>query len=105
MACANGHQIIVDLLLKHGADPNLLNESKNTPLRTYFLQPYFLDWAALNGRIEVVERLLEAKADPNIKNEFDKIPLEEALQNGFTHVAEVLAKVSILSDDKVYTSI
>lgn len=59
----------------------------------------------MNGRVEIVELLLEYKADPNIKNEFDRIPFEEALQNGFANVAEVLAKVSVLSDDKVYTSI
>lgn len=49
--------------------------------------------------------LIEHRADPNIKNEFDRIPFEEALQNGFANVAEVLAPVSKLSDDKVYTSL
>lgn len=33
MACANGHYEIVKLLLKHKADTNILNNSKNTPLR------------------------------------------------------------------------
>ena len=34
MASANGHTDIVKLLLKHGANPNIVNKSKNTPLRT-----------------------------------------------------------------------
>ena len=60
---------------------------------------------------------MEYKADANIKNEFDKIPLEEALQNGFADIGvtifkvykllyqEVLDKVSVLSDEKIKTSI
>ncbi|CDW91416.1 ankyrin repeat domain-containing protein [Stylonychia lemnae] len=106
MACANNFIEIAKYLLINGANPNLKNQSNNTPLH----------WAALNGRVEIVELLLEHKADPNIKNEFDRIPFEEALQNGFANVGvieqvelifsqEILAKVSILSDDKVYTSI
>ena len=33
MASANGHLEIVKLLLQHGAKPNSVNKSKNTPLR------------------------------------------------------------------------
>ena len=44
-------------------------------------------------------------ADANLKNEFDHVPLEEALQNGFTQAAEILAKFTKLSEDKLYTSI
>lgn len=64
-----------------------------------------IDWAALNGRADIVELLLSHNADPNIKNEFDRIPLEEALQNGFGDLGEILAKVSKLEEDKIYTSI
>ena len=66
--------------------------------------------------MDIVQLLLEHKADPNLKNEFDRIPFEESLQNGFAEVAvnlafwincnqEVLAKVSKLDDEKVYTSL
>ena len=36
MACANGHTEIVKLLLQHKANINILNNSKNTPLREPF---------------------------------------------------------------------
>ena len=36
MACANGHTDIVKLLLQHKANINILNNSKNTPLREPF---------------------------------------------------------------------
>jgi ankyrin repeat protein len=95
MASANGFLDVVLLLLQSGAPVNAANKAKNTPLH----------WAALNGRNDIITLLLEWKADPNIKNEFDRLPIEEALQNGFTEAAEILAKVSTLSDDKIYTSI
>ena len=65
----------------------------------------FIDWAALNGRCDIIEILIEVGADANLKNEFDHVPLEEALQNGFTQAAEILAKFTKLSEDKLYTSI
>ena len=64
-----------------------------------------IDWAALNGRCDIIEILIEVGADANLKNEFDHVPLEEALQNGFTQAAEILAKFTKLSEDKLYTSI
>ena len=87
MASANGHTDIVKLLLTHGANPNALNKSKNTPLRISIFTIFLLDWAALNGRCDLLELLIENKADANLKNEFDHIPFEEALQNGFTQAA------------------
>ena len=41
MASANGHTDIVKLLLAHGANPNALNKSKNTPLRISLFMIYF----------------------------------------------------------------
>ena len=46
--------------------------------------------------------MVESKADPNIKNEFGRIPLEDALQNGHSEIAELLAPLSKLEDDKIY---
>ena len=107
MACANGHTEIVKLLIEHKANHNILNNSKNTPLRKSKSRIYrlFIDWAALNGRCDIIEILMTVGADANLKNEFDHVPLEEALQNGFTQAAEILAKFTKLSDDKLYTSI
>ena len=59
----------------------------------------------MNGRCDIIEILIEVGADASLKNEFDHVPLEEALQNGFTQAAEILAKFTKLSDDKLYTSI
>jgi len=91
MASANGHLEIVKLLLKHGAKPNSLNKSKNTPLRKDFNLLTLLDWAALNGRSEVIEYLIGNGANANLKNDFDHLPLEGALQNGFTEAAVSLS--------------
>ena len=53
----------------------------------------------------MISFLIEHQADPNLKNEFGRIPFEEALQNGFGDSGEILAAVSKLDDDKLYTSL
>ena len=94
MASANGHTEIVKLLLKQtGILSDLANDTGNTALH----------YAALNGKIDVVELLIAHKASANIKNEFGRLPLEDALQAGHAEIAEVLAPVSTLEDDKVYS--
>ena len=104
LACANGHKDVVEFLLDAGADINLLNNSKNTPLH----------WACLLGRIEVVKLLCEwhtlkpdsgVKASTSLKNAFGRIPMEEALQSGQSDIAEYLAPLSTLEDDKLYSTI
>lgn len=64
MASANNHLAIAQLLLKNGANPNSINQAKNTPLRNFFYKSskllifntFFsnIDWAALNGRLEII---------------------------------------------------
>ena len=104
LACANGHKEVVELLLDAGADINLINKNKNTPIH----------WACLLGRMEVVKILAEwhtrkpesgIKADMNLKNTFGRIPMEEALQSGQGEIAEFLAPLSKLEDDKIYSTI
>mmetsp|Transcript_15409 Transcript_15409/g.11217 ORF Transcript_15409/g.11217 Transcript_15409/m.11217 type:complete len:126 (-) Transcript_15409:178-555(-) len=95
MASANGHAEIVKVLLENGADPNVINEAGNTALH----------WAALNGKEDVVKLLLQYKADPNLKNTYGRLPIEEALQHSHTSIAEFLAPITVLDEDKIYTSL
>ena len=104
LASANGHKDMVEFLLDAGADINLLNNSKNTPLH----------WACLLGRLDIVKLLCDwhtikpdsgVKVDTNLKNAFGRIPMEEALQSGQGEIAEFLAPHSKLEDDKLYSTI
>ena len=95
MAAANGHSEVVKLLLKHAerVKLDLQNETGNTPLH----------YAALNGKKEAVEMLVEAKASAKINNNFGRSALEDALQAGHGDIAEVLAPISDLDEEKIYS--
>ena len=54
-AAQSGHLEAVELLLKHGADPNARENGDNT---------YPLHWAAANRNLEIVRALLNAGGDP-----------------------------------------
>ena len=101
VAAANGHAKIVEwLLVSKNANVNLQNKAKNTALH----------WASLTGHLEVVKVLAETdlkdqKLNPNIKNQFGKLAFEEALQARQTEVAEYLAQISKLEEDKFYSEI
>uniref|UniRef100_A0A8C0V2G3 Oxysterol-binding protein n=1 Tax=Cyanistes caeruleus TaxID=156563 RepID=A0A8C0V2G3_CYACU len=58
LACYFGHAVVVEDLLKAGADVNVLNDMGDTPLHR----------AAFTGRKEVVMLLLQHNADPSIVN-------------------------------------
>jgi len=51
----------------------------------------------------VVKLLIEHKADANLKNEAGLLAFEEALNSGQREMAEILARVSKLEDDKTYS--
>ena len=48
--------------------------------------------------------LLEYKASAKIKNGIGRAPIEDALQAGHGDIAEILAPVSELEDDKMYST-
>lgn len=79
-AAAAGHAKIVDLLLKHRADPNVREQGGYTPLHA----------AAQNGDKETVRVLLYGGADLALRAADGKIPLDLALAGGHTEVAKLL---------------
>ena len=96
MASANNHEEAVRFLLERGADINRQNKNMNTALH----------WAALTGHLSIVKLLCETqKQDCNLKNHAGLIAFEYALQAQKTEIAEYLAPLSKLEDDKVYSEI
>jgi ankyrin repeat protein len=79
-----GSPDMVALLLKNGADPDVLDSIGQAPLAL----------AAKNGRLEVVQLLLDAGADVNTKFALgsgnDKSPLIQAVENGHIEIVELL---------------
>lgn len=70
------------LLLDKGANPNIQNKKKNTPLVA----------AALGGDIDIVKALLEADAQINVTSREWGTPLHAAVQQGNLAIADLLIK-------------
>ena len=79
-AVAGGQAKIAELLLKHGADPNIREQGGYTPLHL----------AAQNGDFEMIQTLLYGGADLNLTSEDGKIPFDIALEAGHREAARVL---------------
>ena len=79
-AAAAGHTKIVDLLLKHKADPNIREQGGYTPLHA----------AAQNGDRETIRALLYGGADLSLQSDDGKLPLDLALAGGHTEAAKLL---------------
>lgn len=73
---------LLNLLLKHGADPNMQNARGSTPL--------FL--AAEEGHLEAVKTLIKYGADPKSRNSGGSTALHRASQNGHIECMEELLK-------------
>jgi ankyrin repeat protein len=79
-AAAAGHVKIAELLLKHGADPNIREQDGYTPLHA----------AAQNGNLDMINTLLYGGADLVAKSDDGRIPLDLALEAGQARAARLL---------------
>ena len=85
---------VVSLLLQSGAEVNVEDESKLTPLHL----------ASLGGQLEVVELLLsldeDARAYVNAKDVDGLTPLHMAAYNGYLQVVELLIRSGAILNSK-----
>ena len=79
-AAAAGHVKIVEMLLKHRADPNIQEQGGYTPLHA----------AAQNGDSKMVRALLYGGADLTLKSDDGKTPLDLAIESGHSEAAKLL---------------
>ena len=80
IAAENKNADFVKLLLKSGADPNLKNNLRISPLHV----------SAKLGARDVAEALLEQGADVNLKGQYSRTPLTEAILAKQTEFAKWL---------------
>ena len=81
-AAAAGYADIVNMLLKHGADPNVREQGGYTPLHA----------AAQNGDKEMIRILLYGGADLSPKSDDGKTPLDLAAEVGHLEAAKLLSE-------------
>jgi ankyrin repeat protein len=79
-AAAAGHDRIVDMLLKNGADPNVREQGGYTPLHA----------AAQNGNLAVIRTLIYGGADLEARSDDGKTPLDLALEADHLEAAKLL---------------
>ena len=81
-AAFNGNTDAVKVLLKSGADPNMVDKKGKSLL-------YLSVW---RGNYDVAEILLDARADPNMADDQGLTPLHWAAYYGNTELVKVLLK-------------
>ncbi|EDQ86259.1 uncharacterized protein MONBRDRAFT_11038 [Monosiga brevicollis MX1] len=81
-ACDSGHDNVVEMLLKHGADANAKDKDNKTPLY----------YACRNCHDNVVGMLLKHGADANAKDNDNKTRLHYACDSGHDNLVEMLLK-------------
>lgn len=81
-AARNGHTMIIQWLLDHGADKDAVAKNGNTALH----------FAADAGNTTSAEVLLKAGLDPNAKSKFNYTPMHWAAAKGHLQTMQVLLK-------------
>ena len=93
-ASANGHELVVRLLLQHKAK-FVSNASGNTPLH----------WAAANGHEKVIKILMDFfdgdQIDVLLKNQFGRSALTEGFASQSTETAKLLLEHDSASEEKL----
>ena len=79
-AAAAGHRKVVELLLKHKADPNVREQGGYTPLHA----------AAQNGDKDMIQALIYGGSDITLQSDDGKTPLDLALEAGHLGAAKLL---------------
>ena len=79
-AAAAGQTKIVELLLKHKADPSIREQGGYTPLHA----------AAQNGDEETIRALLYGGADLSLRSDDGRLPLDLAIEEGHPDAAKLL---------------
>ena len=73
--------LVMNLVERHGCDPNSLDDDNVTPLHM----------AALQGHLSIVKYFTQNKeCSPTIKNKFNQTPLQLSLEKGHSEVVEYL---------------
>jgi len=81
IACEQGYQDVVEILLKHKADPNIQSEmEKWTPLMR----------ASTRGYKEICEMLIKSGAHVNLTSNQGRTALQNAAEQGFTDIVKIL---------------
>ncbi|KAL7287520.1 hypothetical protein TKK_0018351 [Trichogramma kaykai] len=82
LAICSKNEKVVEMLLKHGANPNASDNLGSTCLNRAIIQ----------GDVKIVEILLKNKADPNILDKNGRASLHEASQGRSAEIFEMLLK-------------
>ncbi|KAL7293471.1 hypothetical protein TKK_0013229 [Trichogramma kaykai] len=87
LALANGRNLVVQLLLRNGADPNLTNAKGHTPLHLICKQEYLNDCSELF--FEIIDEQHQT-VQVNARDNLGRTPLEWAVANLLPNVIDVL---------------
>ena len=99
IACADGHEQLVDIFLQSGAYVNAQmtpTETEEYQKREYRYSPLLC--AARNGYTSIVKKLLQKGAIPDLPNFHRVTPLAQAIEHGHENVVQALLEAGAQLD-------